>query len=67
MISKKLYNRANKITINIDGTDYNIKDCVVGDVVDVMKLEVKYGEAKNKRMSVQETLINDMKKKYDIF
>ncbi len=66
MISKKLYNRANKITINIDGTDYNIKDHV-GDVVDVIKLEVKYGEAKNKRMSVQETLINDMKKKDDIF
>ena len=66
MISKKLYNRANKITINIDGTDYNIKDRV-GDVVDVMNLEVKYGEAKNKRMSVQETLINDMKKKDDIF
>ena len=66
MISRKLYNRANKITINIDGTDYNIKDRV-GDVVDVMKLEVKYGEAKNKRMSVQETLINDMKKKDDIF
>ncbi len=66
MISKKLYNRANKITINIDGTDYNIKDCV-GDVVDVIKLEVKYGEAENKRMSVQETLINDMKKKDDIF
>ena len=66
MISRKLYNRANKITINIDGTDYNIKDCV-GDVVDVIKLEVKYGEAKNKRMSVQETLINDMKKKDDIF
>ena len=66
MISKKLYNRANKITINIDGTDYNIKDRV-GDVVDVIKLEVKYGEAKNKRMSVQETLINDMKKKDDIF
>ena len=66
MISRKLYNRANKITINIDGTDYNIKDRV-GDVDDVMKLEVKYGEAKNKRMSVQETLINDMKKKDDIF
>ena len=66
MISRKLYNRANKITINIDGTDYNIKERV-GDVVDVMKLEVKYGEAKNKRMSVQETLINDMKKKDDIF
>ena len=66
MISRKLYNRANKITINIDGTDYNIKDRV-GDVVDVMNLEVKYGEAKNKRMSVQETLINDMKKKDDIF
>ena len=66
MISKKLYNRANKITINIDGTDYNIKDRV-GDVVDVIKLEVKYGEAENKRMSVQETLINDMKKKDDIF
>jgi hypothetical protein len=66
MISRKLYNRANKITINIDGTDYNIKDRV-GDVVDVIKLEVKYGEAKNKRMSVQETLINDMKKKDDIF
>jgi hypothetical protein len=66
MISRKLYNRANKITINIDGTDYNIKDHV-GDVVDVIKLEVKYGEAKNKRMSVQETLINDMKKKDDIF
>ena len=66
MISRKLYNRANKITINIGGTDYNIKDRV-GDVVDVMKLEVKYGEAKNKRMSVQETLINDMKKKDDIF
>ena len=66
MISKKLYNRANKITINIDGTDYNIKDHV-GDVVDVIKLEVKYGEAENKRMSVQETLINDMKKKDDIF
>ena len=66
MISRKLYNRANKITINIDGTDYNIKDHV-GDVVDVNKLEVKYGEAENKRMSVQETLINDMKKKDDIF
>ena len=66
MISRKLYNRANKITINIDGTDYNIKDRV-GDVVDVIKLEVKYGESKNKRMSVQETLINDMKKKDDIF
>ena len=66
MISRKLYNRANKITINIDGTDYNIKDHV-GDVVDVIKLEVKYGEAKNKRLSVQETLINDMKKKDDIF
>jgi hypothetical protein len=66
MISRKLYNRANKITINIDGTDYNIKDRV-GDVVDVIKLEVKYGEAENKRMSVQETLINDMKKKDDIF
>ena len=66
MISRKLYNRANKITINIDGTDYNIKDRV-GDVDDVMKLEVKYGEAKNKRMSVQATLINDMKKKDDIF
>ena len=66
MISRKLYNRATKITINIDGTDYNIKDRV-GDVDDVMKLEVKYGEAKNKRMSVQETLINDMKKKDDIF
>ena len=66
MISRKLYNRANKITINIDGTDYNIKDRV-GDVVDVIKLEVKYGEAKNKSMSVQETLINDMKKKDDIF
>jgi len=66
MISRKLYNRANKITINIDGTDYNIKDRV-GDVVDVIKLEVKYGEDKNKRMSVQETLINDMKKKDDIF
>ena len=66
MISRKLYNRANKITINIDVTDYNIKDRV-GDVVDVMNLEVKYGEAKNKRMSVQETLINDMKKKDDIF
>ena len=66
MISRKLYNRANKITINIDGTDYNIKDHV-GDVVDVIKLEVKYGEAENKRMSVQETLINDMKKKDDIF
>ena len=66
MISRKLYNRANKITINIDGTDYNIKDRV-GDVVDVIKLEVKYGEAKNKRISVQETLINDMKKKDDIF
>ena len=66
MISRKLYNRANKITINIDGTEYNIKDRI-GDVVDVMKLEVKYGEAKNKRMSVQETLINDMKKKDDIF
>ena len=66
MISRKLYNRANKITINIDGTDYNIKDRV-GDVVDVIKLEVKYGETKNKRMSVQETLINDMKKKDDIF
>ena len=66
MISRKLYNRANKITINIDGTDYNIKDRV-GDVVDVIKLEVKYGEAKNKRMSVKETLINDMKKKDDIF
>ena len=66
MISRKLYNRANKITINIDGTEYNIKDRF-GDVVDVMKLEVKYGEAKNKRMSVQETLINDMKKKDDIF
>jgi len=66
MISRKLYNRATKITINIDGTDYNIKDRV-GDVVDVMNLEVKYGEAKNKRMSVQETLINDMKKKDDIF
>lgn len=66
MISRKLYNRANKITINIDGTDYNIKDRV-GDVVDVIKLEVKYGEAKNKRLSVQETLINDMKKKDDIF
>ncbi len=66
MISRKLYNRATKITINIDGTDYNIKDHV-GDVVDVIKLEVKYGEAKNKRMSVQETLINDMKKKDDIF
>ena len=34
MISRKLYNRATKITINIDGTDYNIKDRV-GDVVDV--------------------------------
>ena len=66
MISRKLYNRANKITINIDGTDYNIKDRV-GDVVDVIKLEVKYGEAKNKKLSVQETLINDMKKKDDIF
>ena len=66
MISRKLYNRATKITINIDGTDYNIKDRV-GDVVDVIKLEVKYGEAINKRMSVQETLINDMKKKDDIF
>ena len=66
MISRKLYDRANKITINIDGTDYNIKDHV-GDVVDVIKLEVKYGEDKNKRMSVQETLINDMKKKDDIF
>ena len=66
MISRKLYNRATKITINIDGTDYNIKDHV-GDVVDVIKLEVKYGEAKNKRLSVQETLINDMKKKDDIF
>ena len=66
MISRKLYDRANKITINIDGTDYNIKDRV-GDVVDVIKLEVKYGEANNKRMSVQETLINDMKKKDDIF
>jgi len=66
MISRKLYDRANKITINIDGTDYNIKDRV-GDVADVMKLEVKYGEAKNKRLSVQETLINDMKKKDDIF
>ena len=66
MISRKLYNRANKITINIDGTDYNIKDRI-GDVVDVIKLEVKYGEDKNKRMSVQETLINDMKKKDDIF
>ena len=66
MISRELYNRANKITINIDGTDYNIKDRV-GDVVDVIKLDVKYGEAKNKRMSVQETLINDMKKKDDIF
>ena len=66
MISRKLYNRATKITINIDGTDYNIKDRV-GDVVDVIKLEVKYGEAENKRMSVQETLINDMKKKDDIF
>ena len=66
MISRKLYNRANKITINIDGTDYNIKDRV-GDVVDVIKLEVKYGEAKNKSMSLQETLINDMKKKDDIF
>ncbi|SVE61969.1 uncharacterized protein METZ01_LOCUS514823 [marine metagenome] len=32
-----------------------------------MQLEVKYGDAKNKRMSVQETLINDMKKKDDIF
>ena len=66
MISRKLYNRANKITINIDGTDYNIKDRV-GDVVDVIKLEVKYGDAKNKKLSVQETLINDMKKKDDIF
>jgi hypothetical protein len=66
MISRKLYNRANKITINIDGTDYNIIDRV-GDVVDVIKLEVKYGEAKNKKLSVQETLINDMKKKDDIF
>ena len=66
MISRKLYNRANKITINIDGTDYNIKDRV-GDVADVMQLEVKYGEAKNKRLSVQETLRNDMKKKDDIF
>ena len=66
MISRKLYNRANKITINIDGTDYNIKDRV-GDVVDVIKLEVKYGEAKNKRMSLQKTLINDMKKKDDTF
>ena len=66
MISRKLYNRANKITINIDGTEYNIKDRV-GDVADVMQLEVKYGEVKNKRMSVQETLINDMKKKDYIF
>mgnify|MGYP001167634449 FL=1 len=66
MISRKLYNRANKITINIDGTDYNIKDRV-GDVADVMQLEVKYGDAKNKKLSVQETLINDMKKKDDIF
>ena len=66
MISRKLYNRANKITINIDGTDYNIKDRV-GDVADVMQLEVKYGEAKNKKLPVQETLINDMKKKDDIF
>tara|TARA_Y100001938_G_C8004700_1_gene386685 strand:- start:444 stop:668 length:225 start_codon:yes stop_codon:yes gene_type:complete len=72
-LSKKLIDNADKITINIGGTEYNIKDRQYGDVIDLNKLEDKYGEPTDKTSAVDELkniqniLVNDMKKNDDIF
>ena len=65
-ISKKLINRASKITFNIDGTDYHIKSRE-GDADSIERLEAKYGVPRSMNNEVQDVLINDMKKKDDIF
>ena len=65
-ISKKLINRASKITFNIDGTDYHIKGRE-GEIDSLELLEAKYGVPRSMNNEVQDVLINDMKKKDDIF
>ena len=66
-ISKKLINRAGRITFNIDGTDYHIKNRNGGGVDSLEKLEAKYGIPRSMNNEVQDVLINDMKKEDDIF
>jgi len=65
-ISKKLINRAGRITFNIDGTDYHIKNRD-GATDSIERLEAKYGVPRSMNNEVQDVLINDMKKKDDIF
>ena len=42
-MSKQLYNRADNITITIDGDEYNIKNRY-GNIDDMKELEKKYGK-----------------------
>ena len=65
-ISKKLIDRAGRITFNIDGTDYHIKNRD-GAVDSLELIEAKFGVPRSMNNEVQDVLINDMKKKDDIF
>ena len=61
MVSKKLIDRASKITMNIDGTDYVVKN-LNGNVANIEHLEAKFGKPRNGKNEVQDILVNDFKK-----
>ena len=61
MVSKKLIDRASKITMNIDGTDYVVKN-LNGNVANIEQLEAKFGKPRNGKNEVQDILVNDFKK-----